>query len=66
MYSDGSAHDGKVGAAAVLQREGKQDRTLKLHLGTTEQHTVYEAELVGMIMGLHLIKRKPRTRPNAS
>ena len=56
VYSDGSAHDGKVGAAAILKREGKPDRILKLHLGSTEQHTVYEAELVGMIMGLHLIK----------
>ena len=62
VYSDGSAHDGQVGAAAILQRDGKQDRTLKLHLGTTEQHTVYEAELVGMIMGLHLIKTEPRNR----
>ena len=62
VYSDGSAHDGKVGAAAVLQREGKQDRTLKLHLGTMEQHTVYEAELVGMIMGLHLIKTEAKNK----
>ena len=56
VYSDGSAHDGKVGAAAILRREGKPDRSLQLYLGTTEQHTVYEAELVGMLMGLHLIK----------
>ena len=56
VYSDGSAHDGKVGAAAILKCEGKPDRMLKMHLGTTEQHTVYEAELVGMILGLHLIK----------
>ena len=56
VYSDGSAHSGKVGAAAILRQEGKPDRTLKLHLGTTAQHTVYEAELVGMILGLHLIK----------
>jgi ribonuclease HI len=62
VYSDGSAHDGKVGAAAILKREGKPDRILKLHLGTTEQHTVYEAELVGMIMGLHLIKTERRSK----
>jgi ribonuclease HI len=62
VYSDGSAHDGKVGAAAILRREGKQDRILKLHLGTTEQHTVYEAELVGMIMGLYLIKTEKRSK----
>jgi ribonuclease HI len=62
VYSDGSAHDGRVGAAAILKREGKPDRVLKLHLGTTDQHTVYEAELVGMIMGLHLIKTEPRNK----
>ena len=62
VYSDGSAHGGNVGAAAILRRNGRPDRTLKLHLGTTEQHTVYEAELVGMIMGLHLIKTEERNK----
>ena len=60
VYSDGSAHDGKVGAAALLRREGKPDRVLKLHLGSTEHHTVYEAELAGMLMGLHLIKTEKK------
>ena len=62
VYTDGSAHDGGVGAAAILKREGKRDRILKLHLGTTEQHTVYEAELVGMVMGLYLIKTEKRNK----
>jgi hypothetical protein len=62
LYSDGSAHDGKVRAAAILRREGKPDCILKMHLGTTDQHMVYEAELVGMIMGLHLIKTKRRSK----
>jgi ribonuclease HI len=62
VYSDGSAHDGKVGAAALLKREGNPDCTLKLHLGTTEQHTVYEAELIGMILGLYLIKTERRNK----
>ena len=54
-YSDSSAHSSKVSAAA-LRQEGKPDCTLKFHLGTTAQHTVYKAELMGMILGLHLIK----------
>ena len=62
VYSDGSAHDGLVGAAAILKRANKPDRILKMHLGTTEQHTVYEAELVGMIMGLHLIKTEKKNK----
>jgi hypothetical protein len=63
VYSDGSVHGGWVGAAAILRREGKIDRILKFHLGTTSQHTVYEAKLVGMIMELHLIKTKRRNKP---
>jgi ribonuclease HI len=62
IYSDGSAQEGKVGAAAVLIRPGKETHKLHYHLGTTEQHTVFEAELVGLLLGLHLIKtEKSRT-----
>ena len=61
VYLDGLAPDGKVGAAAILRREGRPDRSLQLYLGTMEQHTVYEAELVGMLMGLHLIKMERRS-----
>jgi ribonuclease HI len=62
VYSDGSAQDGKVGAAAVLIRPGKETCKLHYHLGSTEHHTVFEAELVGLLLGLHLIKtEKTRT-----
>ena len=62
VYSDGSAQDGKVGAAAVLIRPGKATRRLHFHLGSAEHHTVFEAELVGLLLGLHLIKtEKTRT-----
>ena len=33
-----------------------------MHLGTMEQHTVYETELVGMILGLNLIKTELRSK----
>ena len=56
VYTDGSSHDGNVGAAAILKREGAPDRTIKFHLGPAKHHTVYEAELVGILMGLYLIK----------
>lgn len=62
VYLDGSAQEGKVDAAAVLICPGKETRKLHYHLGTTEHHTVFEAKLVGMILGLHLIKtQKKRT-----
>ena len=55
VFADGSAMNGKVGAAAVLTRAGKPPRVLHMHLGTENEHTVHEAELVGMLLGLHLI-----------
>lgn len=62
VYTDGSSHNGKVGAAAILLRQGKPARILKLHLGTAEEHTVYEAELVGLLLGLHLISTETNGR----
>ena len=56
VYTDGSAQDGKVGAAALLIRPGQPNRKLHFHLGSITQHTVHEAELVGLMLGLHLIK----------
>jgi ribonuclease HI len=56
LYSDGSATSGKVGAAAVLIRPGKPHRILHYHLGVDSEHTVHEAELVGMLLATYLIK----------
>jgi hypothetical protein len=60
VFSDGSAHGGKVGAAAVLIRKDRvrKDRPeciLHCHLGPETKHTVHEAELVGMVLALHRI-----------
>ena len=55
IFTDGSAIDGKVGAAAVLTRAGNPPRALHLHLGPESEHTVHEAELVGILLGMHLI-----------
>ena len=60
IYTDGSMHNGKVGAAAVLTKNGKKARTLHYHLGPANEHTVFEAELVGILMGLHLIGKSPK------
>ncbi|QRV81841.1 RNA-directed DNA polymerase from mobile element jockey [Ceratobasidium sp. AG-Ba] len=56
IFTDGSMKDGGVGAAAVLIREGAEDRTLKAYLGSDEEHEVYEAEIVGLQLGLHLLE----------
>ena len=55
VFLDGSAQGGKVGAAAILIRKDAPDHTLHFHLGTDTEHTIHEAELVGMLLALHLI-----------
>ncbi|KAG1889174.1 hypothetical protein F4604DRAFT_1915023 [Suillus subluteus] len=52
IYSDGSAIDGGVGAAAVLTREGREPKILYFHLGMASQHTVYEAEIPTSVIGI--------------
>ena len=58
VYSDGSAIEGKVGAAAILMKRGAITNSLHYHLGSDSEHTVHEAELVGLILRLHLIKNE--------
>ena len=55
IYTDGSAINGKVGAAAILTRADKPPRVLHLHLGSEKEHTVHEAELVGILLAMQLI-----------
>ena len=56
IYSDGSGFEGGIGAAALLYLKDRLVQTLRYYLGTEKEHTVYEAEGVGLAMGLHLLK----------
>ena len=56
VFTDGSDVDRGVGAAAILFRDGQRRGTLKFYLGASSSHTVYEAELVGIILAAHLLK----------
>ena len=47
--------NGKVGASAVLYINNTQVAVLRYHLGKASEHTVFEAELVGMILAAHLL-----------
>ncbi|THH07034.1 hypothetical protein EW146_g9437, partial [Bondarzewia mesenterica] len=61
VYTDGSAIDNKVGAAAFLYREdrrGEEPKKLLYHLGSTHDHTVFEVEAVGLTLAAELIRRK--------
>jgi ribonuclease HI len=60
VYADGSEIQGKVGAAATLLRPGCAPRILHYHLGSKSKHTTSEAELVGLLLGLHLIKTEKK------
>jgi ribonuclease HI len=56
VYSDGSGFEGGIGASALLYINEHLVKTLRAYLGTALEHTVYEAEGVGLVMGLHLLK----------
>jgi hypothetical protein len=56
VYTDGSGKDGKVGAAAVLYRNGRLKSSLRFLLGAAKDHTVPEAEGVGLVLGMELIR----------
>jgi len=55
IYCDGSGYRGKIGAAAIMFRKDRRPRILKYHLGEDSEHTVYEAEEVGLILAAHLL-----------
>jgi len=61
IYTDGSGHDGKAGAAAVLYKKGAahEQKSLQFHLGNLTRHTTYEAEVIGAILATWLLHSTP-------
>ena len=55
IYTDGSSHNGKVGAAAILMQPNSPHKIIHYHLGSDKEHTVHEAELIGILLALHMI-----------
>jgi ribonuclease HI len=62
VYTDGSGLGGEIGAAAVLYRGETEKGQKRYHLGTIEEHTVYEGECVGVLLGLELMKQQRNIR----
>jgi len=58
VFTDGSGMDGKIGAAAVLYRNGRLKTKLRYQLGLQKHHTVYEGEGIGAILGTKLISNE--------
>ncbi|KAF8806352.1 hypothetical protein BYT27DRAFT_7030169, partial [Phlegmacium glaucopus] len=55
IYSDGSGKDGEIGAAAIMRFGFRPKKIARYHLGSINKHTVFEAECVGQLLGLHLL-----------
>ena len=66
VYSDSSLYKKGVGAAALLFVGNQFKKSLTFHLGSERHHTVYEAELVGLLLGLHLLLSLSRPLPSAA
>jgi len=47
-----------VGAAAVMFKQGEEQLILRKHIGDEFQHTLYEAEVIGLTLVAKLIKRE--------
>lgn len=61
-YSDGSAVVGGVGGAAVVMVGGRIIRESRFYLGTVDEHTPHEGEVVGMILAVKLLEEEMRAR----
>jgi len=48
--------DGGIGATAVMYRPGQGPKTLRFNLGTPVEHMVFEAEAVGVVLALHMLR----------
>lgn len=59
VYCDRSIPEGGVRATVILYKHNNVIKTSKYHLGKSSKHTVYEAELVGMLLALNLLMSIP-------
>jgi hypothetical protein len=56
VYTDGSGFKGGIGAAALLYIRECLVKVLQVHLGSASEHTIYKAEGIDLLLGLHLLK----------
>jgi ribonuclease HI len=63
VYTDGSGVEGKVGASAVLKREGIRGwKVRRFNVGKAEHHEVFEGEAVGLVLAMELVRGEKRVR----
>ena len=63
IYTDGSGYKNQIGATAVMYQNGAITNVIRYHLGLDMEHTVFEGELVGILLGLHLAQQVEGCRP---
>ncbi|KNZ76088.1 hypothetical protein J132_00241 [Termitomyces sp. J132] len=56
IFCNGSGYKGGVGALAVFYMDGEEISNLKFHLSSGAEHIVYEAEIVALYLGLHILQ----------
>ena len=61
IYTDRSVYKEQVGASAALFTNGRKTTELQYRLGPLTEHTVFEGELIGIILGFHLAHLINRT-----
>jgi len=61
IFTDGSGHNGHAGSAAILLQTTGRFKALRFHLGELTKHTVYESELVGLLLATELIHQNLST-----
>ena len=66
IYTDRSGLQGTIGTAAILFINGIRTDELRYQLSSDKQHTVFEGELVAILLGLHLARRHIETHPSFS
>ncbi|KAF5381379.1 hypothetical protein D9615_008294 [Tricholomella constricta] len=55
IYTDGSGYKGQAGAAAILIADNRTPTKMQYHLGPLSRNTTFEAEAVGVALGLQLL-----------
>ena len=58
VYSDGLGIEGMAGTAAVLFRDGHKAKSIRYWLSPLMRHTTYEAEAVGVLLAVELVRRE--------
>jgi len=61
VFSDGSGYKDMVGAAATATDENGHVFSRRKHLGSIDEHTVYEAEVVGIALAVDIIQEMQAT-----